>query len=683
MRGDEGHGEGGAGPRVAFLTTLGHNVGDDFIREGLRSVLDGVLPGYRPLYVNKVDKASLWTRVADEAEVVRDKYWESDLFVQSGAPVYWHLTAGRHRSVDAEWHGWAWVERILSSRKDGHPVFVNLGAGSGQPWGDDGTCFVEDPRCAEFARAVGVRAAVTTVRDRVAASILERLGVPHRLLPCPAFLASRRLGSGTETPEEVVPTIGVNLMYLGGHFALDNEFVLTEWQAACREMVAGLRKLGRLVFICHDLTERRWIGPLAEEGEQAFVAPDWAGCLEMYRSCSVVVANRVHGAVGAAGMGVPATIIGNDTRALIGLPLGMEVQRAAGVEPGAVVAWAERMLAERGAERERLLALRERTAGEYAEMLAPVAERVRAMGTRAPVAAFNAGGFDGAGGGVGGGAGEMLAEPKEGVGPRRAARKLAFISGCGRSGTTALGQLIGQHSDVRYVNDKFELWTRPFPFADIWTSVSGPTARVGLGAADANVPRAAAAWFRGQLEVEWGRVPVLVEKLAINNFRLGFIAALCPEALFINIVRNGIEVAYSIEERVRAGEWYGHNDRKWSLLVEYAWAHGYGKLVGLCRTPYERGLLEWRMSVEAAGEALAAVGPGRVLHVRYEELVSDAAGVGRRLEGFLGLEPSEAVAAFAAREVRRRSPVAAERGIPETTEAIAGPALRRLGYWPG
>src|SRR2546423_1772339 len=86
---------------------------------------------------------------------------------------------------------------------------------------------------------------------------------------------------------------------------------------------------------------------------------------------------------------------------------------------------------------------------------------------------------------------------------------------------------------------------------------------------------------RSTLERERAARPVLVEKLAINNFRLGFLSALCPDAALINIVRHGVEVALSIQEKARLGHWYGLNDRKWTLLVEHAWANGYGPLVGL------------------------------------------------------------------------------------------------------
>ncbi len=639
--------------RVGFLTTLATNVGDDWIREGVRAMLDRAAPGYSPLLVNKWSQASLRERVEDEREQVADKYWDSDLFIIAGAPVYWHLTGGRHRSLEAEWHKWIYADRALSGGDREHPVLLNLGAGSGQPWGDDGSCFVNDAECAAFARELGWQAAVTTVRDRVADSILERLEVPHRLLPCPAFLAPRRRDpiSGAGGP------IGVNLMHLGGHFDLDGEFSTSRWREQCGALLEGLRKLGRIAFICHDSGEQRFMESLAAPGEELFSSPDWREYHAAYARCAAVVANRVHGAVYAAGCGVPSVIIGNDSRALIGEPLELPVERSATLDPGALVERVSGMLRRRSDESAALLDRSERTIGLYAQIVGPIASGIRTDRARAPESAPSA--------------------PAE--------RSLAFITGCGRSGTTILGRILEHHGQVRYFNDRFDLWSRPFPFTDIW-GYHPPSAtampRVALDEDDAKVAEAALEWFVGLLERERGDRPVLVEKLAINNFRLAFITALRPEARLINIVRHGVEVAHSIAAKIDAGQWYGEGDRKWNLLVEYAWAHGYGDLLRWCTSPYHKGLLEWRMSVDAADRFFERGPSAPALHLRYEELLADPAAVCGKLQAFLGLAVSEGMLKFAVKEVGRRSPAAGDRPWPKGTRELAGEALKRLGYEP-
>jgi hypothetical protein len=186
--------------------------------------------------------------------------------------------------------------------------------------------------------------------------------------------------------------------------------------------------------------------------------------------------------------------------------------------------------------------------------------------------------------------------------------------------------------------------------------------------------------FTSRLEAERRGRPMLIEKIAINNFRLGFLMELCPGARLINIVRHGVEVARSIQQKADHGQWYGLGDRKWSLLCGYAERRGYGHLLPMCTGAYEKGLLEWRMSVEAAEAFLLQRPDVRVLRLSYEALIADAARVAVAAQEFLSLDADEAVREFCTREVRRLNPAAHEREIPPTTEPIAGETLRRLGY---
>jgi hypothetical protein len=258
---------------------------------------------------------------------------------------------------------------------------------------------------------------------------------------------------------------------------------------------------------------------------------------------------------------------------------------------------------------------------------------------------------------------------------------VAFIVGCGRSGTTILGTILSHHPDASYLNDRFDLWIRPFGVTDIWGrryDANRFNPRVELTAAD--VPVDGRARFYELLDLERRGKQVLVEKLAINNFRIGFLMGLCPGAAIISIVRHGIEVAYSIEHKAAQGHWYGAKDSKWDHLVAHAESRGYSHLLPLCKTNWDKALLEWRMSVEAAERYLTKNPPARLLQMRYEDLVTDPSASCRRLESFLGLAESPAMRDFANAQVRRQNPAAHERPVPASAEAIAGDTLRRFGY---
>lgn len=266
---------------------------------------------------------------------------------------------------------------------------------------------------------------------------------------------------------------------------------------------------------------------------------------------------------------------------------------------------------------------------------------------------------------------------------------LVFLTGCGRSGTTILGTVLSRHPDVTYLNDRFDVWIKPLPVTDIWnySRDAGRTAaaRVALSAADADpgVIGDGREELARILERERGGRRVLVEKLAINNFRLPFLHALFPEAKFINIVRHGVEVARSIARKVADRQWYGHGDRKWALLAEHARAAGLEDLLPLCSGPLEKGLLEWRMSVDAAGAFFQANPDVPALHVRYERLLADPGRVCSALARFLEIEDDERVREWAGANIARRSAPAEDGQIPEAAEQIAGDALRRLGYQVG
>src|SRR5258708_4988076 len=357
--------------RIGFLTTLGVNVGDEFIREGIRAILDCTGIRYYPFYVNKHDVRSLTLPQDDEMFVLADKYWDADIFIQAGAPVYWHLFNGTSTSLTSAWHEWMWHERILNDTRSG-PVFLNLGAGSCQPWDDNGDAFLGDPGCVDFARKAAERAAETTVRDPLASRILSALSLSHHSMPCPAFLAACR--NTVSVPGHGV--VGVNLMPLGGHYEIDVEFNGDLWQSSCTRLVDDLRKCGQLLFIAHNSSEAAFMSRFACPDERTFHAYGWRDYLDVYSSCRAVVSNRVHGAVCAAGFGVPAVIVGNDSRASIGDFIGLPRFRSGSdVEP--IVVAVQSLIRTRNHEADRLMALRESTLAAYTDLLSPILQNVQ------------------------------------------------------------------------------------------------------------------------------------------------------------------------------------------------------------------------------------------------------------------------------------------------------------------
>jgi hypothetical protein len=123
------------------------------------------------------------------------------------------------------------------------------------------------------------------------------------------------------------------------------------------------------------------------------------------------------------------------------------------------------------------------------------------------------------------------------------------------------------------------------------------------------------------------------------------------------------------------------DDYKWRQLEGLARAEAaLAPLLLRCRSSYERGLLEWRLAVEAALRATDDLPSHQHLAVRYEDLLDDPVTTIRGIEDFLGLEHHPATSAHAQRNIARRSTPAEALSVTDDTAVIAGPLLARLGY---
>ncbi len=252
-----------------------------------------------------------------------------------------------------------------------------------------------------------------------------------------------------------------------------------------------------------------------------------------------------------------------------------------------------------------------------------------------------------------------------------------FIIGCGRSGTTLLGRLLGKHPDVVYLNEPRHLWAAAFPESDIWSYWVRRSGRARLiyTGADAVDPGRAIIRRLFARELRRGKGRLLIEKLPINTFRGPFLAALFPKARFIHIHRNGLEVARSIARLADQGEWYINDGQKWDLLVEAARAHPTtANLPAQCTTSELQGLLEWRLSEEHACRFFAQLPANQWIELSYARLMEDPIGVMRRIYQFLGLEASERFLEASTREVGRKHP-AIQAPPTETQRRIGGPLL--------
>jgi len=166
---------------------------------------------------------------------------------------------------------------------------------------------------------------------------------------------------------------------------------------------------------------------------------------------------------------------------------------------------------------------------------------------------------------------------------------------------------------------------------------------------------------------------VFVSKYLANNHHVPALAELFPAARFVNVVRDGRAVAYSLS-RVHWWPgltvwWYGGTPGRWQ-------AEG--------RDPWELCARHWGRELAVLEEGLAAVPAAQRLEIRYEALVAAPLETMRQLAAFAGLGDRRDWI----RDLDRlRYPNRNERWHTELgpevrarIEAIQHDDLRRLGY---
>ena len=248
--------------------------------------------------------------------------------------------------------------------------------------------------------------------------------------------------------------------------------------------------------------------------------------------------------------------------------------------------------------------------------------------------------------------------------------------GAPRSGTTFLGSCIGTLPGVSY---HFEPRTTKAAARMVFEGTWSERRAARVFRASYGLLQLAAA--------EGGRR--FVEKNPENCFVVPFLLRTFPDARFVQIVRDGRDVAVSHAEkpwlsarsvgngrRGRGGQAWGPWARWW---VERERADEFATASDLTRTAWS-----WRRFTEAARSALAELPADRVLTVRYEDVVQDPEEAARVLAAFFGHAepPAEFRAALLTadpRSIGRWQDALDAEGLADV-EREAGPLLRELGY---
>lgn len=370
--------------KVTFITTLNHNVGDDFVRHGILHLLEHKLGPFTTANIHKhipltarpeaewfyhqgisrlLDKMPrgkglFWSRLLDALPLnpKTDKVLTCNLLVQSGAPVIWP------RAYISEWYG-PLIERRYKRIKNRVP-FVNIGAGSCCSYYSDGEEILADRTTVSFIKELHEACALTTVRDSLSKRILNRLDLDAPIIPCPSIFAADSLRCCPQPPEYVV----LNYMPNGGHFTFSQDIAEDKWQQTFVALYKALASRTSVLIVCHNDREyshtalllpaaMRFLGHSAEE------------YLRVYSRARCYIGNRVHGAYAVASFGRPALVIGSDSRAHMMSEIGLSSIYVNNADLDSLVAEYESMIGEMANFSKRMTIVKQAAFASYMKAL--------------------------------------------------------------------------------------------------------------------------------------------------------------------------------------------------------------------------------------------------------------------------------------------------------------------------
>lgn len=279
-----------------------------------------------------------------------------------------------------------------------------------------------------------------------------------------------------------------------------------------------------------------------------------------------------------------------------------------------------------------------------------------------------------------------------------------IILGAPRSGTNMLRDCLATLPDMATwpcdeVNYLWRYGNARYPADDLPASLARPVVRTYI--------RRQFSWVAKRYGVS-----TVIEKTCANCLRVPFVDAVVPEARYLLIRRDGLDVVGSAMQRWTADLDVGYLMAKARFVpmldipyyaARYAWSRIYRlfshqervafwgpRWLGLeaaLRSHYldEVCALQWQRCVDAVDEALIGIDPDRLTECRYEDFIADPAGELSRMLRELDINVDHGAVTHAVSGVRTGSVGKGRKGLSDdATErlcALVGPTLRRYGYY--
>jgi hypothetical protein len=247
--------------KISLISTIGTNVGDDFIRYGIMSLLEGSFGSSQFITINKHNPMTMTPfpislppflgRSLESLVPVnkaRDVLLTSDLVIHAGTPLVWCSPSAKMHCSLSKWRASLYSKRLCTFL---NIPYLILGAGSCQPRHADAFSTEICSECGYYLKALHRRSAVFSVRDSVLSRIMTNASLVHSLLPCPSIFARDYFSIAPRDPSYGV----LNFMSNAGPFYTSEWGGRSGWISTIVELHKALSKDRKIVFACHNKKE--------------------------------------------------------------------------------------------------------------------------------------------------------------------------------------------------------------------------------------------------------------------------------------------------------------------------------------------------------------------------------------------------------------------------------------------
>ena len=317
--------------KIAIITTVDHNVGDDFIREGIKHLLRTYLKDEDLQFQNIHKHSPITSRYGFEwlrkdrigkhldrilpLNLTKDRVMEADLLIQSGAPVYWCYPPEKTHSYDNEWFDPLVRRRFLKNPK---AKMMNLAAGTCLRYHAKGDEFCDE--CKAYMREFDSYCIATSTRDTLGEIALSSAGIDVNTIPCSSIFAIDEHGLSKGKDDYVA----LNYMSGGAHYTFGQKIDFERWQNNFKKFYFDLKKKENVIVSCHNKKELDELLEMDPKADYFYQKDDYLAYMKFYSNAKYGIMNRIHGAFLIASYGSPSFLIGNDTRARMISEIGLE-----------------------------------------------------------------------------------------------------------------------------------------------------------------------------------------------------------------------------------------------------------------------------------------------------------------------------------------------------------------------